>query len=65
MAATVEYNENEISFRDLSYTVTPKGQAPLRILNGLSGSFKSGEMAALMGPSGSGQSSKYARPLLL
>ena len=52
----VEYTDKVISFQDLTYTVSPKGQKPLTILDGLSGTFKAGEMTALMGPSGSGKS---------
>lgn len=48
----------EIEFKDVDYTV-PVGFRGLKkqILKEISGSFKSGELSAIMGPSGSGKSS--------
>ncbi|XP_033211565.1 ATP-binding cassette sub-family G member 1 [Belonocnema kinseyi] len=48
----------DIEFKDLDYTVQVGFRGPKKqILKEISGSFKSGELSAIMGPSGSGKSS--------
>jgi ABC-type multidrug transport system fused ATPase/permease subunit len=45
-----------LAFSQLSYTLPAKsGKAPLCLLQGVSGHVKSGELCALMGPSGAGK----------
>ena len=47
-----------LAFRDLSYSVTlPKGQGEKQILSNVSGMFRPGRVAAIMGPSGAGKTS--------
>lgn len=44
----------EVTWKDLTYKVANGSQT---ILNGVSGSFRSGQIMAVMGPSGAGKSS--------
>ncbi|XP_046632756.1 ATP-binding cassette sub-family G member 1-like [Daphnia pulicaria] len=46
----------DLTFRDLSFT-TGKGKNAKRILNQMSGAFKSGQLTVILGPSGAGKSS--------
>ncbi|XP_060531306.1 ATP-binding cassette subfamily G member 4-like [Cylas formicarius] len=49
-------NAIDIEFEDLSFTVKRKKDAK-KIIKGVSGKFKSGELTAIMGPSGAGKTS--------
>nr|QBM06376.1 ATP-binding cassette sub-family G member 1-like isoform X3 [Daphnia magna] len=54
-----KYNEGlsfDLTFRDLSYAAG-KGKEVKHILHGVSGSFKSGQLTAILGPSGAGKTS--------
>lgn len=44
-----------LSWRDLTYEVPVKGEANRRILQGVSGHVRSGQVMALLGPSGAGK----------
>ncbi|CAG0897822.1 unnamed protein product [Darwinula stevensoni] len=50
-------NALEISYSDVHYWVRDEGKGMKEILKGLDGRMKSGELTAVMGPSGSGKSS--------
>ncbi|CAM9209557.1 unnamed protein product [Heterosigma akashiwo] len=54
-----EYQEiiSEFDFRNICYRIPRKKDTPQTILEGICGSFKRGELTALMGPSGSGKTS--------
>ena len=58
MAADVEMgsgmNENRFTFRNVKLTVKVKG-GEMQILKGVSGEARSGEVLAIMGPSGAGK----------
>ncbi|KAG5899972.1 hypothetical protein JTB14_034542 [Gonioctena quinquepunctata] len=45
----------DVEFKDITYTVKEKGTK--HIINGVSGKFLSGELSAIMGPSGAGKTS--------
>ena len=45
----------EFSFKDLSFTVNSKGSNRKTIIQNVSNKIKSGQMVAVMGPSGSGK----------
>ncbi|XP_052869580.1 ATP-binding cassette sub-family G member 4-like [Anopheles cruzii] len=46
-----------LSFEDISYQVRPKDGSTKHLLNGISGTFRSGRLAGILGPSGAGKSS--------
>ncbi|EDX10107.1 GD14318 [Drosophila simulans] len=52
----------DVEFQDVYYTVKERKNfwrvtGERRILNGVSGSFRNGQLSAIMGPSGAGKSS--------
>ena len=47
----------DLQFKELSFSVKVKKNEKKTILNNVSGSFKSGELTAVLGPSGAGKSS--------
>ncbi|XP_058056884.1 ATP-binding cassette sub-family G member 1 [Anopheles bellator] len=47
----------DVTFKNISYTVSTGKREKKHVLNGVSGKFQSGELTAIMGPSGAGKSS--------
>ncbi|KAI9554261.1 ABC protein [Daphnia sinensis] len=56
LTADESKTSSDFTFRDLSYTVGKKNNVK-RILQQMSGTFKSGQLTAILGPSGAGKTS--------
>lgn len=54
-------NDFQLVWKDIKFVVRPGAQNEKIIINNVSGSLRSGELMAFLGPSGSGQYSRLSK----